>query len=90
LSSRQACRTRQEFFPAGSSPAAHHVVEQQEQNMPNLFEPIQLGSLVLANRVFMAPMTRIRAHADGMPDARHGRHEDAIGQDQRSKLNRFE
>jgi N-ethylmaleimide reductase len=67
LSSRQARRTRQEFFPAGSSPAAHHVVEQQEHNMPNLFEPIQLGSLVLANRVFMAPMTRIRAHADGVP-----------------------
>jgi len=35
--------------------------------MPNLFEPVQLGSLVLANRVFMAPMTRIRAHADGVP-----------------------
>src|SRR5271168_3914247 len=35
--------------------------------MPNLFESVQLGSLVLANRVFMAPMTRIRAHADGVP-----------------------
>jgi N-ethylmaleimide reductase len=35
--------------------------------MPNLFEPIQLGSLVLANRVFMAPLTRNRAGADGVP-----------------------
>jgi N-ethylmaleimide reductase len=35
--------------------------------MATLFESVQLGSLVLANRVFMAPMTRIRAHADGVP-----------------------
>ena len=35
--------------------------------MANLFESVQLGSLVLPNRVFMAPMTRIRAHADGVP-----------------------
>ena len=32
--------------------------------MVTLFEPVQLGSLVLANRVFMAPLTRNRAHAD--------------------------
>ena len=35
--------------------------------MATLFEPIQLGSMVLANRVFMAPLTRNRAHADGVP-----------------------
>ena len=35
--------------------------------MANPFESVRLGSLVLANRVFMAPMTRIRAHADGVP-----------------------
>ena len=35
--------------------------------MLTLFEPVQLGSLVLANRVFMAPLTRNRAHADGVP-----------------------
>ena len=35
--------------------------------MATLFEPIQLGSLVLANRVFMAPLTRTRADADGVP-----------------------
>ena len=35
--------------------------------MPTLFDPIPLGPLVLPNRIFMAPMTRIRAHADGVP-----------------------
>ncbi len=35
--------------------------------MATLFEPVRLGSLVLANRVFMAPLTRNRAHADGVP-----------------------
>ncbi len=35
--------------------------------MANLFESIQLGSLVLANRVFMAPLTRNRAQVDGVP-----------------------
>ena len=35
--------------------------------MATLFEPVQLGSLVLANRVFMAPLTRTRADADGVP-----------------------
>ena len=35
--------------------------------MPNLFESIQLGSLVLTNRIFMAPLTRNRADADGVP-----------------------
>lgn len=35
--------------------------------MPTLFDPVQLGSLVLANRVFMAPLTRTRANDDGVP-----------------------
>jgi N-ethylmaleimide reductase len=35
--------------------------------MTNLFESVQLGSLVLPNRVFMAPLTRNRADADGVP-----------------------
>ncbi len=34
--------------------------------MSSLFEPIQLGYLTLANRVFMAPLTRNRADADGV------------------------
>ncbi|QFU77821.1 alkene reductase [Halioglobus maricola] len=32
-----------------------------------MFEPLQLGDLQLRNRVVMAPMTRSRAAADGMP-----------------------
>lgn len=35
--------------------------------MQQLFTPITLGDLVLANRVVMAPMTRNRAYADGTP-----------------------
>jgi N-ethylmaleimide reductase len=35
--------------------------------MATLFEPVQLGSLLLANRVFMAPLTRTRADDDGVP-----------------------
>jgi N-ethylmaleimide reductase len=35
--------------------------------MVNLFESIRLGPLRLANRVFMAPLTRNRAEADGVP-----------------------
>ncbi len=35
--------------------------------MKRLFEPIQMGSLVLSNRVFMAPLTRNRADAEGVP-----------------------
>ncbi|MBU6257056.1 MAG: alkene reductase [Burkholderiales bacterium] len=34
-----------------------------------LFEPLELGALRLANRVVMAPMTRNRAEADGTPGA---------------------
>jgi N-ethylmaleimide reductase len=34
---------------------------------PSLFEPARLGSLHLPNRLVMAPMTRNRAAADGVP-----------------------
>jgi N-ethylmaleimide reductase len=34
--------------------------------MRSLFEPVQLGALRLANRVFMAPLTRNRADGDGV------------------------
>lgn len=37
----------------------------------NLFEPVQLGDLALANRIVMAPMTRSRADADDAPTALH-------------------
>ena len=35
--------------------------------MSKLFEPLRLGELHLANRIVMAPMTRNRAGADGVP-----------------------
>ena len=35
--------------------------------MPNLFDPLRVGALDLPNRIFMAPMTRSRADADGVP-----------------------
>ncbi|HEV2729455.1 MAG TPA: alkene reductase, partial [Terriglobales bacterium] len=35
--------------------------------MRSLFESVRLGSLILPNRVFMAPLTRNRANADGVP-----------------------
>lgn len=37
--------------------------------MSSLFEPLQLGELKLANRIVMAPMTRSRADASGVPTA---------------------
>jgi len=36
--------------------------------MSRLFEPMQMGSLSLANRIVMAPMTRSRADAGAMPN----------------------
>ncbi|WAL66431.1 alkene reductase [Amycolatopsis cynarae] len=35
--------------------------------VPQLFEPVSLGALDLPNRLVMAPMTRNRADADGVP-----------------------
>ncbi|TDF85937.1 alkene reductase [Pseudomonas sp. H9] len=37
--------------------------------MSLLFQPLQLGELALANRIVMAPMTRSRADAFGLPGA---------------------
>lgn len=34
-----------------------------------LFTPTRLGDIALANRIAMAPLTRNRAHADGVPSA---------------------
>ncbi len=33
-----------------------------------LFSPTNLGALALSNRVVMAPLTRMRAGADGVPN----------------------
>lgn len=35
--------------------------------MPSLFDPIQIGDLQLPNRIFMAPLTRLRGTADHIP-----------------------
>ncbi|WP_263368043.1 alkene reductase [Edaphobacter bradus] len=35
--------------------------------MPSLFDPIQLGDLHLPNRIFMAPLTRLRGTSDHIP-----------------------
>lgn len=35
--------------------------------MPNLFDPIRLGDIECPNRILMAPMTRSRASAEGVP-----------------------
>ena len=35
--------------------------------MPSLFDPIQVGDLRLPNRIFMAPLTRLRGTADHVP-----------------------
>ncbi len=35
--------------------------------MPNLFDPIQIGALTLANRIVMAPLTRNRAMPGNLP-----------------------
>ena len=36
---------------------------------PDLFTPVQVGALMLPNRVVMAPMTRNRASAGNVPGA---------------------
>jgi N-ethylmaleimide reductase len=36
--------------------------------MPSLFNPLQLGSIELPNRILMAPLTRARAGREGVPN----------------------
>lgn len=36
--------------------------------MPALFDPLQLGDIVLPNRIVMAPLTRLRADPDHQPN----------------------
>jgi len=37
--------------------------------MPTLFDPLQVGDLLLPNRILMAPLTRRRAGAARVPNA---------------------
>jgi 2,4-dienoyl-CoA reductase-like NADH-dependent reductase (Old Yellow Enzyme family) len=42
--------------------------------MPNLFDPLQLGDLLLPNRIIMAPLTRARAGVERLPNALMAEH----------------
>jgi N-ethylmaleimide reductase len=42
-----------------------------EQHENDLFSPVNLGALALANRIVMAPLTRSRMDDDGVPHALH-------------------
>jgi N-ethylmaleimide reductase len=55
------------YFPGPDWEWLAVSANQQECRMTSLFDSVQLGSLVLKNRVFMAPLTRNRAHANGVP-----------------------
>jgi N-ethylmaleimide reductase len=55
------------FFPGPHHQQHIFPLNNRRTRVANLFESVQLGSLVLANRVFMAPLTRNRAGADGVP-----------------------
>jgi N-ethylmaleimide reductase len=46
----------------GSASIAERII------MPGLFNPLQLGSIVLPNRILMAPLTRARAGREGVPN----------------------
>jgi 2,4-dienoyl-CoA reductase-like NADH-dependent reductase (Old Yellow Enzyme family) len=40
---------------------------QEQTRMPTLFDPIRLGAIEAPNRILMAPLTRGRSDADGVP-----------------------
>src|SRR5947209_18521740 len=52
--------------PGRSGCSGQRVVPDQEGTM-DLFSPVTLGQLRLANRVVMAPLTRMRSGASGVP-----------------------
>ena len=39
----------------------------EDTTNPDLFQPVRLGRYELTNRIVMAPLTRSRANADGVP-----------------------
>lgn len=43
-------------------------------NKTDLFSPVQLGSIAMANRIVMAPLTRSRMGDDGVPNALHAKY----------------
>lgn len=40
----------------------------------DLFSPVTMGALALANRIVMAPLTRSRMGTDGVPNEMHARY----------------
>lgn len=38
-------------------------------HVERLFEPLQLGGLLVPNRIWMAPLTRNRAQSNGIPNS---------------------
>src|SRR4051794_25728201 len=42
--------------------------------MPSLFDPITIGALKLPNRIFMAPLTRMRARDERSPGPLNAEH----------------
>ncbi|BDM64224.1 alkene reductase [Shewanella sp. NFH-SH190041] len=50
-----------------NTPSPHDVNSHVHEKCNPLLTPVTLGTLALSNRVIMAPMTRNRASADGVP-----------------------
>ncbi len=42
--------------------------ERQTSSAPNLFSPVEVGPLMLRNRIVMAPLTRSRAGPGNVPN----------------------
>jgi 2,4-dienoyl-CoA reductase-like NADH-dependent reductase (Old Yellow Enzyme family) len=60
------------LWQAGADPSTRRHVGRNEphrspETMPSLFDPIRLGAIDAPNRVLMAPLTRGRADAEGVP-----------------------
>src|SRR5262249_54307316 len=54
-------------FGGLSSLEKHVMQERNAKNVPDLFSPVEVGSLRLPNRVAMAPLTRSRAGPGNVP-----------------------
>ena len=54
-------------------PTALGNADLRKDFMPSLFDPLQLGSLELPNRILMAPLTRARAGREAVPNRVDGR-----------------
>jgi N-ethylmaleimide reductase len=66
---RSSVSGKRATHPVSSFPARRYAgpVAFMEPSMADLFSPLELGPYTLRNRVVMAPLTRCRAGADGVP-----------------------